>query len=235
MPRTMQACLVPCVSSTAAGSRCVPHLSVCLLLVPHNLVPCLRHDTPHTGGASHPSPTPSPSPNATCCLQGVMSYVSILKQHAAASAGGAVQAMMFITGGVVSGFRLSFVAGLWRQRAPLTWGMGQPVHGYVCEPVHAVIPLLVRGALPRPFSCPAHIPASPAQSTHAPVVASPTRPVTPLVATLPTPLPSRLAPPPTVHPNHPSCHGFHWTGALGHHFGGHRLRHRLRLCFHHHA
>ncbi|GBF94820.1 MFS general substrate transporter [Raphidocelis subcapitata] len=31
---------------------------------------------------------------------GVMSYVSILKQHAAAAAGGAVQAMMFICGGV---------------------------------------------------------------------------------------------------------------------------------------
>ena len=32
---------------------------------------------------------------------GVMSYVSILKQHAAAAAGGAVQAMMFICGGLV--------------------------------------------------------------------------------------------------------------------------------------
>ena len=30
-----------------------------------------------------------------------MSYVSILKQHAAAAAGGAVQSMMFICGGVV--------------------------------------------------------------------------------------------------------------------------------------
>jgi hypothetical protein len=37
---------------------------------------------------------------------GVMSYVSILKQHAAAAAGGALQAVMFICGGIVRGHPL---------------------------------------------------------------------------------------------------------------------------------
>jgi hypothetical protein len=34
---------------------------------------------------------------------GVMSYISIVKQHAAAAAGGAVQAVTFICGGLVRG------------------------------------------------------------------------------------------------------------------------------------
>jgi hypothetical protein len=39
------------------------------------------------------------------CYPGVMSYISILKQHAAAAAGGAVQAVTFVCGGMVRGAR----------------------------------------------------------------------------------------------------------------------------------
>jgi hypothetical protein len=53
---------------------------------------------------------------------GVMSYVSILKQHAAAAAGGAVQAMMFITGGVVR-------AGGGGRRGACVCGGGYPAAG----------------------------------------------------------------------------------------------------------
>jgi len=52
---------------------------------------------------------------------GCMSYVSILKQHAAAAAGGALQAMMFISGergGRVWGVQVSVGAGVgWWKRA----------------------------------------------------------------------------------------------------------------------